>query len=110
MIEHYMRTRTKLPAPNFDPSKPVVAVSDIVDLKLMLYQGMVWNDITQAELAKRLGTSPVVLPTAGSGSGLEARADSSGHGCDRRAAADQVPSKIVDAAAGAPNRSRLYVR
>ena len=61
MLDHYMRTRTELPAPTFDGSKPVVALGEIVDLKLMLYQGMVWNAITQAELAKRLGTSATLV-------------------------------------------------
>lgn len=46
MLEHYMRTRTELPAPTFDGSAPVVALGEIVDLKLMLYQGMVWNGVT----------------------------------------------------------------
>ena len=61
MLEHFMRTRTELPAPTFDGSTLVVALGEIVDLKLMLYQGMVWNGVTQAELAKRLGTSPTLV-------------------------------------------------
>ena len=39
----------------------VVTLGEIVDLKLMLYQGMVWSGMTQAGLAKRLGTSPTLV-------------------------------------------------
>jgi antitoxin HicB len=47
--------------PTFDGSTSVVALGEIVDLKLMLYQGMVSNGVTQAELSKRLKTSPTLV-------------------------------------------------
>ena len=56
-----MLTRTELPEPTFDGSTLMVALGEIVDLKLMLHQGMVSNAVTQAELAKRLGTSPTLV-------------------------------------------------
>lgn len=61
MLDHYVRNRIELPSPTYDRLRPRVPLGEIVDLKLMLHQGMVWNGITQAELARRLETSPTLI-------------------------------------------------
>ena len=110
MLEHYMRTRTELPAPTFDRSTSVVALGEIVDLKLMLYQGMVWNAVTQAELAKRLRASPTLvsrlldLDHISKAEQIRAAMDAIGV-----RPIDQVRSELVDAAAGATGRGRLHL-
>jgi antitoxin HicB len=61
MLAEFVRTRCELPAPTYDQNLRRVNVGRIVDFKLMLHQGMVWNRITQAQLAQRLGTSPQLV-------------------------------------------------
>jgi antitoxin HicB len=61
MLDAYVRQRRELPAPTARRTGFRVSLGPVVDLKLMLHQGMVWNGITQAELARRLGTSATLI-------------------------------------------------
>lgn len=61
VLDHYVHQRRELPAATTGQSFGRVYLPTIANMKLMLHQGLVWNGITQAELARRLETSPTLV-------------------------------------------------
>src|SRR5687767_11282565 len=89
MLEHYVRTRTELPAPTFEGSTSVVVLGEIVDLKLMRSGDGVERRHPGGACQATGDIVHAGESTAGPRPRLEGRADPSRHGCDRRAADDR---------------------
>ena len=58
VFEMYLEFRERIPAPSPAEERPVITLPLLLELKVRLWQTMIDQDISQADLTRRLGKDP----------------------------------------------------